>query len=392
MPAASDATRHGRAWMVRTVVVTLAALSLLTVTPGSPTQARHADLTDRINSARSGQLAYESLMLAADRRLRTLKRERKQTQRKVRKTARNLGRVKERRRDVEGRRDEAGRRLEEALASVEAASQPPALALPSWPLMLLPSAALLLAEPIDTGHLPGLSPAVPPLTLADGSTPTTLEIRALKTDLRKQERQLRKLQRKTRKVQRSKRARVRNLAAIRRQRRSALALRAGSEAALKSRILSMSRLALRRATRKTGVRPGRSTGFVWPVRGRVTQRYGCTGLRSNPIRGGCRFHSGIDIASGYAVPIRAAAVGVVSYVGRNPWDRGRRAFMVVIAHPGGYETLYAHNLPIRRVRVGQLVRKGQVIALMGSTGRSTGAHVHFEIRRGRSTLNPLAFL
>ena len=170
MPAASDGTRRGRAWTVRTVVVTLAALSLLTATPGSPTLARHADLTDRINSARSGQLAYESLMLAADRRLRALKRERKQTQRKVRKATRNLGRVKERRRDVEGRRDEAGRRLEEALASVEAAPQPPALELAPWPLMLLSSAALLLAEPIDTGHLPDLSPAVPPPTLARSAT------------------------------------------------------------------------------------------------------------------------------------------------------------------------------------------------------------------------------
>ena len=154
----------------------------------------------------------------------------------------------------------------------------------------------------------------------------------------------------------------------------------------------MSRLAQLRAAKKTGVRPGRNTRFVWPTRGRITQRYGCTGLRSNPVRGGCRFHAGIDVTAGYAAPIRAAGVGVVSYVGRNPWDRNKRAFMVVVAHPGGYETLYAHILPIRRVRVGQLVRKGELIAYMGSTGRSTGVHVHLEFRRGRTTLNPLAFL
>ena len=186
---------------------------------------------------------------------------------------------------------------------------------------------------------------------------------------------------------------VRKRAVLKRQRRAALSQRASSEAALKSGILSMSRLALRRATKKTRVRPGRNTPFVWPARGRISQGYGCTGSSFSPARGGCsHFHDGIDIVAGHASLIRAAGVGVVSYIGRNPWDRGKRAFMVVIAHPGGYETLYAHVLPIRKVKVGQLVRKGQAIALMGSTGHSTGTHLHLELRRGRTTLNPLAFL
>jgi murein DD-endopeptidase MepM/ murein hydrolase activator NlpD len=65
--------------------------------------------------------------------------------------------------------------------------------------------------------------------------------------------------------------------------------------------------------------------------------------------------------------------------------------MVIIGHRGGFESLYAHLRPVRRVRVGQLVRKGQTIGLMGSTGRSSGPHVHWEVRRGSSTIDPLRF-
>jgi murein DD-endopeptidase MepM/ murein hydrolase activator NlpD len=155
----------------------------------------------------------------------------------------------------------------------------------------------------------------------------------------------------------------------------------------------MSTLAQHRVAKQTSVRPGVNSGFVWPASGRITQRYGCTGFRLNPPRGSCaHFHDGIDIAGYQGSPIRAAAVGVVSYVGWNPWDQHGRAFMIVVAHPGGYETLYGHVLPTRRVRVGQLVRRGELIGYMGNTGRSTGVHLHLELRRGRTTLDPLAFL
>ncbi len=188
------------------------------------------------------------------------------------------------------------------------------------------------------------------------------------------------------------RAKRNGLASIKARERSAIARREGAEAALGSRILSMSVLAQRRVAKKTNVRPGR-TGFVWPARGRISQTYGCTGFPLNPARGSCRhFHDGLDIVSYRGAPIRAAAVGVVSYIGWNPWDQHGRAFMIVVAHPGGYETLYGHVLPTRRVRVGQLVRKGEVIGYMGNTGRSTGVHLHLELRRGRTTINPLAFL
>ena len=66
--------------------------------------------------------------------------------------------------------------------------------------------------------------------------------------------------------------------------------------------------------------------------------------------------------------------------------------MVVVTHAGGYETLYGHLKPRRIVRVGEEVRKGQTIGYMGNTGNSTGTHLHLELRRGRTTLNPLGVL
>jgi murein DD-endopeptidase MepM/ murein hydrolase activator NlpD len=86
------------------------------------------------------------------------------------------------------------------------------------------------------------------------------------------------------------------------------------------------------------------------------------------------------------------AFGVVTYVGWNPWDKEGRAFMVVVTHAGGHETLYGHLQPKRVVRVGEEVKKGHVIGYMGNTGNSTGPHLHLEVRRGRTTLDPLAFL
>jgi murein DD-endopeptidase MepM/ murein hydrolase activator NlpD len=170
---------------------------------------------------------------------------------------------------------------------------------------------------------------------------------------------------------------------------AAVASRGGTEAALGYHIKAMTRLAQRRAVRKSMVRAARS-GFAWPAHGRVTQPYGCTGFPLEPPRGSCaHFHDGIDIAAYQGAPIRAAATGVVAYVGWNPWDRGRRAFMVVIGHAGGFETLYGHLLPLRPVPAGRLVRKGEIIGYMGSTGHSTGPHVHWEVSRGFVTMDPL---
>jgi hypothetical protein len=133
--------------------------------------------------------------------------------------------------------------------------------------------------------------------------------------------------------------------------------------------------------------------FSWPADGRISQRYGCTGFRLNRSRGSCaNFHDGIDIANVAGTPVRAMAAGVIAFVGWSPFDTRRRAFIVVVAHPGGLISRYAHMLPIRRVRVGQVVRKGELIARMGNTGNSTGSHLHVELLRGWTSLDPNVYL
>ena len=143
-----------------------------------------------------------------------------------------------------------------------------------------------------------------------------------------------------------------------------------------------------------GVAPtGGSGRFDWPTRGQITQGYGCTGYYINPPRAGCpHFHDGIDIANGSGTPIYAAADGVVAFIGWNPYE-ATPAFIVVIAHGGGISTLYAHMQATYPVSVGQSVRKGQRIGSMGTTGRSFGSHLHFEVWSGDwSPVNPYAYL
>ncbi len=121
-------------------------------------------------------------------------------------------------------------------------------------------------------------------------------------------------------------------------------------------------------------------GFAWPAKGVFTSGFG-------PRWG--RMHKGIDIAAPTGTPIHAAADGVVVSAG---WNRGGYGKLVDIRHPDGTLTRYAHNSKIM-VRKGQQVQQGQRISLMGSTGFSTGPHLHFEIRKGgKKAVNPIAFL
>lgn len=111
------------------------------------------------------------------------------------------------------------------------------------------------------------------------------------------------------------------------------------------------------------------------------------GLRSDPLRRTPRMHAGIDIPGRPGTPIRASADGVVRFAG----SAGGYGRMVEIAHPGGLATRYAHLSQIL-VPPGAPVARGETIALMGSTGRSTGSHLHFEVRRHGLAADPLAFL
>lgn len=132
---------------------------------------------------------------------------------------------------------------------------------------------------------------------------------------------------------------------------------------------------------------------VWPTVGRLSGGFGCTNVRFYPRRGSCaHFHDGIDIANVTGTPIRAMAAGVVAYVGWNPSDERGRAFIIVIAHPNGLVSRYGRMFPGRRVVAGQVVRKGQVIARMGSTGFSTGSHLHLELLSGGTPIDPRSYL
>jgi murein DD-endopeptidase MepM/ murein hydrolase activator NlpD len=125
---------------------------------------------------------------------------------------------------------------------------------------------------------------------------------------------------------------------------------------------------------------GLSSGFIWPADGVFTSGFGW--------RWG-RVHQGIDIAAPVGTPIWAAASGEVVFAG---WNDGGYGNMIDIRHADGTVTRYAH-LHAVHVSEGQQVSQGQVIAAMGSTGFSTGPHLHFEIRpNGGSAVNPMYFL
>jgi murein DD-endopeptidase MepM/ murein hydrolase activator NlpD len=123
----------------------------------------------------------------------------------------------------------------------------------------------------------------------------------------------------------------------------------------------------------------------WPVTGGwISSGFG---RRADPFTGHTAYHEGVDIADRMGSPIRAMAAGVVSWAG----PREGYGLLVEINHGNGQFTRYGHASAVL-VRVGDRVEKGQSIALVGSTGRSTGPHVHFEVIRDGQHLNPLPYL
>ena len=130
---------------------------------------------------------------------------------------------------------------------------------------------------------------------------------------------------------------------------------------------------------------GGSTGtMTWPAEGEITSPFG---WRVHPIFGTQRLHTGIDIGADYGDAIRAADGGVVIH---SDW-MGGYGNAVIIDHGNGISTLYAHNSQLL-VSEGQTVAKGQTVARCGSTGYSTGPHLHFEVRQNGSPVNPLNYL
>jgi len=122
----------------------------------------------------------------------------------------------------------------------------------------------------------------------------------------------------------------------------------------------------------------------YPVSGAITSDYG---KRADPFTGEPAFHSGIDISCSFGTPIRATADGVVSHSG---WTNGS-GIVVVLEHGCGFTTVYAHNKS-NTVKVGQKVKRGDVIGYVGITGKSTGPHVHYEVWKDRKTTDAQQYL
>lgn len=125
----------------------------------------------------------------------------------------------------------------------------------------------------------------------------------------------------------------------------------------------------------------RRNSFQLPVEGRISSGFG---LRTHPITGETQFHQGVDIAAPAGSPIKAIDDGVVVFAGQ----AGGYGNLITLQHDDGKESFYGHNQE-NLVNEGDRVRSGQIIGLVGSTGLSTGPHVHFEIHRNGEKVNPL---
>ena len=128
------------------------------------------------------------------------------------------------------------------------------------------------------------------------------------------------------------------------------------------------------------------TPFAMPVHTAIRYTSGFGG-RDDPFGRGVRRHEGQDMAGDYGAPIYATADGVVTYAG---WENGYGR-LIKIQHEFGIETRYGHLSQIR-VNVGQRVSRGDKIGDMGNSGRSTGTHLHYEIRLSGTAINPMTFI
>jgi murein DD-endopeptidase MepM/ murein hydrolase activator NlpD len=127
-----------------------------------------------------------------------------------------------------------------------------------------------------------------------------------------------------------------------------------------------------------------ATPSIWPAHGWLSSR---VGARRDPITGGRDFHDGLDISADHGTPVYATADGVVIQSA----PEGGYGNLIVVEHGYGLETRYGH-LSRYKVRTGEKVKRGDVLGYVGSTGRSTGSHLHYEVRVSGRLLNPLQLL
>ncbi len=124
--------------------------------------------------------------------------------------------------------------------------------------------------------------------------------------------------------------------------------------------------------------------FIWPIKGEITSAFG---KRVNPINNKSRFHCGLDIGADIGTPVTASADGESIFSG---WKKGYGR-VVVLKHADGYITIYAHN-KMNILNTGDKIKQGEILALSGISGAVTGPHLHFEIRKYLTPLNPLRFI
>lgn len=136
---------------------------------------------------------------------------------------------------------------------------------------------------------------------------------------------------------------------------------------------------VRRRTKEQYARSSKKVHFSWPVKGDVVSRFGDNNGE---------IHDGIDISAAAGTEVKAAAPGRVIYSGDEIKGYGN---LIIIKHEGAFSTVYAHNQR-NMVRKGDFIKSGQVIALVGNSGRGSGPNLHFEIRRGKEAVDPLKYL
>jgi murein DD-endopeptidase MepM/ murein hydrolase activator NlpD len=208
-------------------------------------------------------------------------------------------------------------------------------------------------------------------------------------DLKDEQRHLRELERAAKAALAAQKAEYQKLSASKGKLHRAIAAAAAARRKLQRRI---DRLVASQASH--GSIPSQYSGtLAWPMHGSITQPFGCTGFSWEPPSGSCaHWHNGIDIVAPYGTPVHSAGAGRIVYCGWNYADGADPAWIVIIAHSSNLTTWYAHMTPSCPARTGAYVRKGQTIGHEGSTGHSTGAHLHWMVQFNGSFVNPMLFV
>ncbi len=209
-------------------------------------------------------------------------------------------------------------------------------------------------------------------------------------ELKETKKELARLQRAIAKNLAAQKARY---AAVKRSRANAAAIIRRAAADQRRLAKEINSLIARQVSR--GNIPSKFNGTMrWPMDDfNISGNYGCSSFAYYAPGNGCaHYHNGIDLVAPYGTKVKAAAAGTVVYVGWNWADGADPAWVVVIAHSGSLKTWYAHMQPKRPVSVGETVKKGELIGYEGSTGNSTGAHLHWMVEFNGTFVNPRLFL